>query len=55
MDPLLDDLNPEQYDAVAHVSGPLLILAGPGTGKTRVVTRRIARLPWQPAARRSTS
>src|SRR3989344_5627244 len=48
---LLNGLNKEQIDAVTHKDGPLLIVAGAGTGKTTVITRRIAWLIEQGLAK----
>src|SRR3954452_22425866 len=44
VDALLAELTPEQTQAVRHGPGPLLIVAGPGSGKTRTLTHRVAHL-----------
>ncbi len=47
MQDIFADLNEQQKEAVAHVDGPCMVLAGAGSGKTRVLTRRIAHLVKQ--------
>ena len=42
LESILSDLTPSQLEAVTHQDGPMLVVAGAGSGKTRVVTRRIA-------------
>ena len=42
MDPILENLTAPQLEAVTHRDGPMIVIAGAGSGKTRVVTRRIA-------------
>ena len=44
MSDYLNELNPQQREAVIHVKGPLMIIAGAGSGKTKVLTTRIAHL-----------
>ena len=61
MDAIFRELTEAQREAVGHLDGPMLILAGPGSGKTRVVTHRIANMlnqgvrPWQIAAQTITN
>ena len=50
---ILDGLNLEQLAAVQHDTGPQLVVAGAGTGKTQVITRRIAHLIEQGKAKPS--
>ena len=47
MNTIFDRLNPAQMEAVTHINGPMLVIAGAGSGKTRVLTSRIAYLLQQ--------
>ena len=53
MENILNKLNPEQQEAVKTTRGSLLILAGAGSGKTRVLTNRIAYMIKEKAHRRT--
>ena len=44
MDKILDRLYPQQREAACHIDGPMLILAGAGSGKTKTITTRLAYL-----------
>ncbi|HMR43093.1 MAG TPA: UvrD-helicase domain-containing protein, partial [Saprospiraceae bacterium] len=40
----LEQLNPAQAEAVGHIEGPVLVIAGPGTGKTHILAARIGKI-----------
>ena len=44
-DRLYAQLNPRQREAVDAIDGPVMVIAGPGTGKTKILTLRIANIP----------